>query len=68
MYWINNTKDKRLNATIKKCLNEGLLRLEITYTFIPNENEILYLINMLKNILQQAKKKQIYFYCSIMQQ
>ena len=66
--WAYNETDNRLQQTILMSKELGLLRLETTFKFLPNIDDINEVNNILFNILQEAKKTKNYFYCSISNQ
>ncbi len=63
--WAYNCSDARLQNTVLKGLNYGVLRLESTYEFMPVVEDIKNINNFLEDILLNAQQDEIYFYCPI---
>ena len=63
--WGFNDTDTRLQETVLKGKDYGILRLETTFKFLPDINDINKVNDILFNLLQQAKKTYDYFYCNI---
>lgn len=63
--WVYNETDKRLQQTILNGKNYGVLRLETTYKFLPEIEDINNINEMLCDILQEAKQNFNYFYCPV---
>ena len=63
--WAFNESDTRLQETVLKGKDYGILRLETTFKFLPDINDINKVNNLLFNLLQKAKNTYNYFYCNI---
>ena len=61
--WAYNEDDNRLQNTVLKGANSGVLRLESTYKFMPTLEDINNIKNFLENILLEAQRNDVYFYC-----
>lgn len=63
--WAYNEADTRLQNTVLKGVNCGVLRLESTYKFMPTLEDIKNINLFLEEILLDAQEDEIYFYCPI---